>query len=94
MRTIYIEANIEKDIDKKNQYKIKNLPDPISIRDVASKNYVDMLKDPSIIKNTTHVDFNDKNLGNVRFVKVNSMPAVGERLTAKSHVDEAVSQCT
>ena len=29
LRSNYIEANIEEDIDVKNQYKIKNLPDPI-----------------------------------------------------------------
>ena len=92
LRSNYIEANIEENIDLKNQYRIKNLPDPLSIREAASKNYVDNLfNDPSIIKNTTHVDFNDKNLDNVRFVKVNSMPAVGEHLTAKYYVDNAIS---
>ena len=92
LRTNYIEANIEEDIDLKNQYRIKNVLDPISIREVCIKNYVDNLfNDPSIIKNTAHVDFNDKNLDNVRFVKVNSMPAVGEHLTAKFYVDTATS---
>ena len=33
-----------------------------------------------------------KNLDNVRFVKVNSMPAVGEHLTAKYYVDNAISK--
>ena len=84
LRTNYIEANIEEDIDLKNQYRIKNIPDPISIGEAASKNYVDnKFNDPSIIKNTAHVEFNGKSLDNVRFVKVNSMPAVGEHLTAK-----------
>ena len=93
LRTNYIEADIEEDIDLKNQFRIKNLPDPISIREAASKNYVDnKFNDPSIIKNTAQVDFNDKNLDNVRFVKVNSMPAVGEHLTAKYYVDNAISK--
>ena len=35
LRTNYIESNIEEDIDLKNQYRIKNLPDPISIREAA-----------------------------------------------------------
>ena len=35
LRTNYIESNIE-DIDLKNQLQIKNLPDPISIREPAS----------------------------------------------------------
>ena len=51
LRTNYIESNLEEDIDVKNQYSIKNLPDPISIREAASKNYVDnKFNDPSIIK--------------------------------------------
>ena len=48
LRTNYIESNVEEDIDSKNQYRIKNLPDPISIREAASKIYVDNLfNDPS-----------------------------------------------
>ena len=35
LRTIYIESNIEEDIDLKNQFRTKNLPDPISIRQAA-----------------------------------------------------------
>ena len=43
------------DLDLKNQLRIKNLPDPISIRKPASKNYVDnKFNDPSIIKHCTH----------------------------------------
>ena len=37
LRTNYKEANIEEDIDLKNQFRIKNLPDPTSIREPASK---------------------------------------------------------
>ena len=93
LKTNYLEANIEEDIDLKNQYRYKNLPDPTNIQDACSKNYVDKkFNDPSIIENTAHVDFNDKNLDNVRFVKVNSMPAVGEHLTAKYYVDNAISK--
>ena len=31
LRTNYIESNIEEDIDLKNQFRFKNLPDPVSI---------------------------------------------------------------
>ena len=41
LRTIYIDTNTGEDIDLKGQYRIKNLPDPISIREAASKKYVD-----------------------------------------------------
>ena len=70
LRTNYIGSIIERDNIIRNQYRFKHLPDPISIREQASKNYVEKkFNDPSIIENTTHVDFNDKNLDNLRFVK-------------------------
>ena len=72
LRTNQIESNIEEDIDLKHQYRIKSLPDPISIRETASKNYVDNLcNDPSIVKNTEHIDLNDRNITNARFIQVN-----------------------
>ena len=59
---------------------------------LPTKSYVDnKLNDPSIIKNTTYVYFNDKNPDNVRFVRVNSMPAVREHLTPNLYVDQAIS---
>ena len=59
---------------------------------MSTKNYVEYkFNEPSRIKNTAHDDFNEKNLDNVRFVKVNSMPIVREHLTSKYYVDEAVS---
>ena len=55
------------------------------------------MKDPSIIKNNAHVDFNDINLDNVRFSnnfgeqEVNSFPKLEEHLTPKSCIDQAMS---
>ena len=64
---------------------------PKTILEKRTKNYVDYkFDDPSITKNNAHVDSNDENLDNVRFVKVNSMPAGGEHLTAKYYVDDAI----
>ena len=69
------------------------MPDPISIREAASKNYVhNKFKDPSVIKNTDHVDFNDKSLNNVHSIKVNSFPTLEEHLKPKYYVDQAISQ--
>ena len=70
---------------------ISTLTSPKTILELPTKKYVDYkFDDPSIIKNNTLVDFNDKNLDKVRFVKVNSMPAVREHLTPKFYKDEAI----
>ena len=37
LRSRYIESNTEEDIDLKNQFGRKNLPNPITIREPASK---------------------------------------------------------
>ena len=93
LRTNYIEANIEEDIDLKNQYRIKNLPDPISIREATSKNYVDNLfNDPSIVKNTEHIDLNDRVITNARFIQVNQLPQINSHLTAKLYIDNAIDE--
>ena len=91
--TNYIESGIEEDIDLKTQYRIKNLPDPISIREPASKHYVDYLfNNPSINKNTAHIDLNDKYITNARFIQVNQLPQIDSHLTAKPYVDNAIDQ--
>ena len=93
LRTNYIEANIEEDIDLKNQYRIKNVPDPISIGEVCSKNYVDNLfNDSSIVKNNAHIDLNGRNFNNARFIKVNQLPQIDSHLTAKLYVDNAIDE--
>ena len=59
---------------------------------MPTKNYVDKkFNEPSIIKNTDHVDFNDKILDNVHSIKVNSLPTLEEQLTPKFYVDRAVA---
>ena len=93
LRTNYTEANIEENIDLKNQFRIKNLPDPFSIREAASKNYVDNLfNDPSVLKNTEHIDLNDRNITNARFIQVNHLPQIDSHLTAKLYVDNALDE--
>ena len=92
LRSNYIESAIEENIDLKNHFRINKLPDPISIREAASKNYVDnKINDASITKKTLHILTSMiKNL-NVIFIKVNSAPAVPEHLTAKYYVHQAIS---
>ena len=65
---------------------------PKTIIELPIRNYVDKkFDDRSIIKNCSHVDFNDKNLDNVRFIRVNSFPAIPDHLTPKVYVDSAIS---
>ena len=92
LRTTYIEANIEAAIDMKSQYRITNLPDPITIREATSKNYFDkFFNDPSIIKNNGHIDLNDRDITNARFIQVNQLPQTDSHLCAKLYVDNVIS---
>ena len=93
LRHIYIEANIEEDIDLRNQFRIKNLTDPISIREPAPKKYVDNLfNDPSIVKNDAHIDLNDRKITNCRFLSVNQLPQIDSHLCAKLYVDNSIDE--
>ena len=84
------------DPDEKLTQDSKNLnstiTSPKTILEIPTKIYVDNnFNDPSIIKNTDHVDFNDKILDNVHSIKVNSYPTLEEHLTPKIYVDNAIS---
>ena len=93
LRHNYIEANIEEDIDLKNQFRNKNLPDPLSIREAASKIHVDnFFNDPSTVKNNAHIDLKDRNITNARFFQVNQWPQIDSHLTPKIYVDNAVDE--
>ena len=92
LRTNFIEANEEEDIDFKKQYKIENLPDPTNTQDACSKTYFDIIfNDPSLLKNTALMDKNDRNFANARFIQVNQLPKIDSHLTAKLYVDNAIS---
>ena len=93
LKSNYIENNIDEDIDLKNQYKIINLPNPSNIQDACTKDYVDNLfNDRSIIKNNAHIDLNDRNITNARFIQVNQLPQIDSHLTAKLYVDREIDQ--
>ena len=93
LRSNYIENKIEEDIDLKNQFRIKNLPDPISIREAAAKSYVDnFFNDPNILKNTTQIDLNGTNITNARFIQVNQLTQIDSQLTAILYVDNAIDE--
>ena len=65
---------------------------PKTNNELPTKNYVDnKFNDPSMSKNTDHFEFNDENLDNVGWVKVNKIPAVEEHQTPKIYVQIALS---
>ena len=69
------------------------MPDPISIREVCSKKYVDNLfNDSSIVKNDAHIDLNDRNITNARFIQVNQLPQIDSHLTVKLYVDSSIDE--
>ena len=88
LRTNYIESDIE-DIDLKNQFRIKNLPDPINIKEACSKNYVDNLfNDLSIVKNNKDNDFGNYNLTNINSITLNTQAENDNEVITKAYVDQ------
>ena len=81
LRTNYIESNIEEDLDLKNQYRIKKLPNPIEIYDACNKNYVD-----NIFKND--IDFNDVKLENINTITLNKQAENDDEVITKACVDQ------
>ena len=89
LRTNYIEANIQEDIDLKNQYRNKNLPDPINMNDVCNKYYVDnSIHEISIIINNKDNDFGNYRLSNIHSVIINNPPENDNEVVTKSYVDQ------
>ena len=50
------------------------------------------MNDPSIIKNTEHIDLNDRNVTKARIIQVNQLPQIDSHLTAKLYVDNAIDE--
>ena len=69
------------------------LTSPKTIIELPTKNYVDNnFNDSSIIKNVDNVDFNDKDIDNVGWIKVNKWPRDGKHLTPNVYVDNAIHE--
>ena len=72
---------------------LKILPDPISITEACNKRYVDnFFNAPSILKDTTHIDVNDRKNTKARFIQVNQLSQIDRHLTAKLYVDNAIDE--
>ena len=89
LRTNYIESNIEEDIDLKNQYRIKNLPDPISLQEAASKNCVDnSIDEISLVRNNRDIGFSNHNLNNINTITLNKQAENDNEVITKFYVDQ------
>ena len=89
LRTNYIESNIEEDIDLKNQFRIKNLPNPISIQEATSKNYVDnSIHEVSLVRNNKDNNFGIYNLTNINSITLNKQAENDNEVTTKAYVDQ------
>ena len=89
LRTNYIEANIEEDINLKNQYRIKNLLDPINMREAASKNYVDnSIDEVSLVRNNKDNDFYNYNLTNINSITLNKQAENDNEVITKAYVHQ------
>ena len=89
LRTNYIEANIEEDINLKNQYRIKNLPDPINITEACNKKYVDnSIDEISLVRNNRDNDFGNYNLTNINSITLNKQAENDNEVITKAYVDQ------
>ena len=89
LRTNYIEANIEEDLDLKNQYRIKNLPNPTNLQDACSKNYVDnAINEISLVRNNRDNDFGNYNLTNINSITLNTQAVNDNQVITKAYVDQ------
>ena len=66
---------------------------PRTTLEIPTKNYVDNLfNDATIIKNNAHIDLNDSNITNARFIQVNQWPQIDSHLTPGLYIDNAVDE--
>ena len=89
LRSNYIESNIEEDIDSKNQYRIKNIPDPISFNEAVSKKYVDnSIDEVSLVRNNKDNDFGNYNLTNINSITLTKQAVDDNEVITKAYVDQ------
>ena len=93
IRANYLESNMEEDIDLKNQFKIINVPYPISLKDVANKEYVDdNIEQASVVRNNIDNNFNNNKLTNISSIEINNNPILDDEVANKNYVDLTVDE--
>ena len=89
LRFNYIKINMEEDIDLKNQYRIKSLPDPINIREACNKNYIEnTIDEVSRVRNNKNNDSGNYNLTNINSITLNKQAENDNEVITKSYVDQ------
>ena len=89
LRSNYIEANIEEDINLKNQFRIKNLPDPTNLQDPGTKNYIDnAIDEVSLVRKNKDNDFGNYNLTNINSITLNKQTENDNEVITKAYVDQ------
>ena len=89
LRTNYIEANIEEDIDLKNQFRMKKLPDATNIQDACKKNYIDnAIDEVSLVRNNKDNDFGNYNLTNINIITLNKQAENANEVITKAYIDQ------
>ena len=89
LRANYIESNIEEDINLKNRFRIKNLPDPTNLQDAGTKNYIiNSMDEPSLVRNNKDNDFGNYNLTNINSITLNTQAVIDNQVITKAYVDQ------
>ena len=101
LKTNYIETNMEEDIDMKNQYYIKNIPNPINSNDCMNKIYADTIylkissyHSNSIVRNDRNMNFNSTTFTGLNSIYVNKDPIYDTELATKQYTDTLVDEST
>ena len=102
VRANYNESSMEEDIDMKNQFKIKNLPNPSNLQDPTTKYYVDSktnnfvpiseLDNNSIVRNNKNNNFNGNTITGLESIYVNRDPQYDLELTTKQYTDKSIDE--
>ena len=102
LRVNYIESDMEEDINMKNQFRIKNLPNPINLQDPATKYYVDNktnnivndIDNNTIVRNNKNTNFNNNTFTGLESIYVNRDPNFPLEVSTKQYTDDSIDETT
>ena len=98
IRDNYIESEMEENINMKNQYYIKNLPNPINLTDATNKKYVDdktinfvtndNFDNNSIVRTNKDNDFKNNKIINLDSISTNRAPILDSEVANKLYLND------